>query len=144
MPRQGVLLSSRRHEWHVPGILFCVLSPELLPCCACGYQVWPNMAARLMLVRVYTCVYTWSGTLQHLRYYTPPRTIIKAGFLDNGGGRTEYDKRDASMQPSRRNLSKATIFVVYASRVLEETGSDIRPRVFVTLPPSVIGLYGIA
>ena len=37
----------------------------------------------------------------------------KAGFLDNGEGVLNTPS-DASMQPSRQNLSKAAICVVYA------------------------------
>ena len=43
------------------------------------------------------------------------------------------------MQPSRQNVSKATVFAVCAPpHVLEETGSEIRRRVCVNLSPSVI------
>ena len=46
---------------------------------------------------------------------TPPRTIFKSGFLDNGEGVLNTTS-DASVSPSRRNLLfKATIFVVRAA-----------------------------
>ena len=44
---------------------------------------------------------------------THPGAILKAVFLDKGEGVLNTPS-DASMQPSRRNLSKATIFVMCA------------------------------
>ena len=61
---------------------------------------------------------------QYRRTHTLGRfSIFKAGFLDSGGGVLNTPS-DASMQPSRRSLSKATIFVVCAPHVFEETGSE--------------------
>ena len=75
---------------------------------------------------------------------TPPRTIFKAGFFDNGEGVRESvlnTTSDASVQRSRRNLSKyAAIFFLCVPSVLEKTGSEIRPRGGVLLI-LVYGMY---
>lgn len=50
----------------------------------------------------------------------PLRRISNLDFLDKRGGRTEYDKNDASVERPRRNLSKATISAVSPPLVSEE------------------------
>ena len=80
----------------------------------------------------------------HTQGNTHSRTIFEAGFLENGEEGVLNTTSDVSIQPSRRNLSEATIFVVYAPHVSELTGSDIRPRGWVILSPSVIVFYGTA
>ena len=76
-----------------------------------------------------------------IRYHTPPDDFESWVSRQRGEGVLSTTS-DASVhaQPSRLNLSKATIFVRVCPlrHVLEETRSEIRPRVCVNLSPSVI------
>ena len=73
-----------------------------------------------------------------IRYHTPSDDF-QSWVSRQRGGRTEYGKSDASIQPSRRNLSRATIFrCVRPPMFWRKPGLKIVPGVCVILSPSVI------
>ena len=73
-------------------------------------------------------MYVLTTTVKQRQDNNLPRTNFQADFVGN------TDKSSANAEQfSRRDLSKATIFIVFTQLVFEKIGLEIHPRVCVML-----------